>query len=136
MEKYRYALCEVYTRKLLPSIKLYLAYRLVVDYKLSQLEVSRILGIKQPLVNYVVSGKRRPRYIDLLLSIPEIREGLDNILSMIAGSRSGVIEGSSLACTICDIIRRSGYLEKILVGLGYSLDKIYLPMEELGAGES
>jgi predicted transcriptional regulator len=52
------AYCETYVRKILPAIKAYIACTLVRKHGYSQLKVAKILGMKQPAVNYIVTGRR------------------------------------------------------------------------------
>ena len=128
---YRFSFCEIYTRKLLPSIKLYMAYRLVKDYGFTQLEASRLLGVKQPLINYVLSGRRRPRYLKLITSTPEIREYIDKVVESIASKHGRKSEELTITCDICNMIRSNTELLKTLIEkLGYSYDQVYIPYHE------
>lgn len=53
---------------------------LVKEYKLSQLRVAKLLGMKQPSVNYVVTGRRRAKYSDLVERLPGLRHLLDEVV--------------------------------------------------------
>ena len=127
MYRYRYAFCEVFARKLLPAIKLYIASKLVREHGFTQLEASKLLGVKQPLINYVLSGRRKPKYMDLIVSIPSIKKGIDGIVEEIAVKRSTMFNGGNIACTICSLIRSSGRLMDILDYLGYRSDEVQIP---------
>ena len=71
-------------KHLLPAIRAYLSRELVVKYGLSQFRVAKILGIKQPAVNYAVSGKRSTKYLGLIDSINGLKKFLDEIAESIA----------------------------------------------------
>lgn len=121
---YRYSFCEIFAKKLLPSIKLYIAYKLVREHGFTQLEASKILGIKQPLINYMLSGKRKPKYLQLLSEIPGFREKLDDITTTIIRDQ----EISNLTCHICSVIKKEKQLlTTILEKLGYKYSEIYIP---------
>ncbi len=122
---YKYSLCEVFTKKLLPSIKLYLAYRLIRDFNYSQLRVSNILGVKQPLINYFLSGRRKPRLIDFIQSNSEFRRILDNIAYDIAST--GFEQNNCIACRICIVLRKTGFIEDILRKIGIDSREVYIP---------
>lgn len=77
---------------------------LVREYKLSQLKVAKLLGMKQPAVNYVITGRRRVRYIDLVERVPELRSILDNIARSI---HSGT---SFNPCELCEKISKNSEL--------------------------
>ncbi|MET1159397.1 MAG: transcriptional regulator [Thermoprotei archaeon] len=128
---YKYALCEIYAKKILPAVKLYIAVRLVKDYGYTQLEASRLLGVKQPLVNYMLSGKRKPKYIDLLLSIEEFKKIIDEVVSEIVSNKLIINSGNgSLACYLCKMLKDSSILPEVLARMGYSSEEIYIPSAE------
>lgn len=111
--------CEVFVRKILPNIKVYLASILVSKYGFSQLEASRLLGIKQPLLNYYIRGRRVVKYVDKLLSIQSVKECFDAVLEHLVSRRSSVINGVSLSCFLCRSIYTARGSEALvnLVGL-------------------
>ncbi len=127
---YKYSFCEIFARKLLPSIKLYIAYKLVREHGFTQLEASRILGVKQPLINYMLSGRRRPRYLKLILETPEIKKYLDEIVERISRKNEDIGK-VNLTCCICDLLRsREELLHNILEKLGYKSEEVYIPYQE------
>lgn len=110
--------CEVYVRNVLPSLRLYLAEKLVRDYGLTQLEVSRMLGISQPLVNYVVNKRRRPKMLEKLANIPQLRNMLDKKARELATREA---DSRDLVCDFCFILRREGLAEQIVKSLSYEI---------------
>ncbi|MEM0025339.1 MAG: transcriptional regulator [Zestosphaera sp.] len=112
--------CEVYVRDVLPSLRLYLAEKLVRDYGLTQLEVSRMLGISQPLVNYVVNKRRKPKMLEKLANIPRIKDIIDQKARELAikGANSG-----GLACDFCIVLRKEGLADQIIKSLNYEICK-------------
>lgn len=110
--------CEVYVRSVLPSVRLYLAEKLVRDYGLTQLEVSRMLGISQPLVNYVVNKRRKPKMLEKLVSLPQLRNVLDKKARELAMREA---DSRNLACDFCFILRREGLAEQIVKSLNHDI---------------
>jgi len=122
----KYAVCEIFAKKLLTPVKLYLACRLVKSYGLTQLEVSKMLGIKQPLINYVLTGKRKPKCLGLIERSPKLREYLDNLAESIASKRVEV--AAEHFCELCETVRSDEELFKEVVEfLGYSIEDVYVP---------
>ncbi|MFN3268481.1 MAG: transcriptional regulator [Zestosphaera sp.] len=110
--------CEVYVRDVLPSLRLYLAEKLVRDYGLTQLEVSRMLGISQPLVNYVVNKRRKPKMLEKLVSIPQLKDMLDKKARELAARKASF---SDLTCDFCFVLRREGLTDQIIKSLNYEI---------------
>jgi len=122
----RYTFCEVFAKKLLTPLKLYLACKLIREYGFTQLEVSKLLGIKQPLVNYVLSGRRKPKYLNLVMSSSALREYLDSVAESIA--RGVKAYDASITCSLCAVIRsEKSLLREIIESLGYTCDDVYIP---------
>lgn len=105
-------------KRVLPSLRLYLAETLVREYGLTQLEASRLLGISQPLVNYVVNRRRKPKMIERITSIAYLRDELDRIAK---GLAEGRVRTDSLACNLCTILRKESVVEQVARELNYSL---------------
>jgi len=122
----KYTVCEIFAKKLLTPIKLYLACKLVKSYGFTQLEVSKLLGIKQPLINYVLTGKRKPKFLGLIERNPKLREHLDNLAESIASKRVEV--AAERFCELCETVRSDRELFKEVVeSLGYSIEDVYVP---------
>lgn len=101
--------CEVYSRKILPVIRAYIACTLVKQYNVPQLRVAKILGIKQPSVNYMVTGKRRIRCIELLDAIPELKKMLNEYVVEVYSS------GLFNPCAVCDRLNSNRSLIKSIL---------------------
>ncbi len=128
---YRYSFCEVFARKILPPLKIYIGYKLVVEHGFTQLEASKILGVKQPLINYYITGRRKPKYLDKILDIPGVKQYVDDLVDKIAEKKNSI---DNLSCILCIFFRENNVLEKTLSILGYRIDEIYIPVP--GAGET
>ena len=74
------AYCETYVKKVLPAIKAYIACTLVRKHGYSQLKVAKILGMKQPAVNYIVTGRRSIHCIVVLEKTPELKKILNDYI--------------------------------------------------------
>lgn len=98
--------CEIYTKKILPAIRAYIACTLVKQYKMPQLRVAKILGIKQPSVNYLVTGRRKVRCMELIDAIPEVKKMLDDYIAQLYMGRSFD------PCVICDYLNSDKSLIK------------------------
>lgn len=110
--------CEVFVRHVLPSLRLYLAETLVREYGFTQLEASRLLGISQPLVNYAVNKRRKPKMIERVASTAYLRSELDRIAR---GLAEGRVRPDNLACGLCAVLRKEGVAEQVARELGYSI---------------
>lgn len=105
--------CEIYTKKILPAIKAYIACVLVKDYGVPQLRVARLLDMAQPAVNYIVTGRRRSKCMNLVDKCPELKSILDLYVLEIYGG------ALFHPCVICDkIVRNDKVLRSILNALG------------------
>ncbi|MEM4718131.1 MAG: hypothetical protein QXE81_05170 [Desulfurococcaceae archaeon] len=93
--------CEIYTRKILPVIRAYIACSLVKQYNTPQLKAAKILGIKQPSVNYMITGRRRVRCIELLDSVPELKKILDDYIVEVY--KNGLFN----PCVVCDRLNKN-----------------------------
>ncbi|MEM4481222.1 MAG: transcriptional regulator [Desulfurococcaceae archaeon] len=101
--------CEVYTKKILPVAKAYLAYTLVKNYGFSQLKAAKALNMKQSAVNYVVTGRRRIKYFYILDCSPELKNIFDDFAKQLYGG----IEFHP--CNLCDKLARDRSLLARLV---------------------
>ncbi len=61
---------------------------LVKEYGFSQLKTSKILGMKQPAVNYLITGRRRIHCMAVVEKLPELKNLLDNYVAEIASGKS------------------------------------------------
>jgi len=96
--------CEIFAKKLLPAARAYIAFVLASEYNLSQLKIARILGMKQPAVNYLVRGKRGAKYICEIKNAPELRSVLDDLARKVYSS------GAFNPCKLCEVLRKDATL--------------------------
>jgi predicted transcriptional regulator len=92
------AYCEEFVRYS-TSIRLAVALDLVNRYKYTQLQAARAVNIPQPLLNYVIHGKRRPRYLDLIISNSELKSAIEKLADQIASGKS------LLLCDFCRVFK-------------------------------
>jgi len=117
--------CEVYIRHILPNVRVYIAEKLVKQYGFSQLEVAKLLGVTQPLINYYVTGRRKPKNTDKLVEIPVIRKVVDEAVSCLISNRKECLK--NLTCVLCNVIRSSEELPKIFEVIGQDITNVSLP---------
>lgn len=98
--------CEIYTRKILPVIRAYIACTLVKQYKMPQLRVAKILGIKQPSVNYLVTGRRKVKCMELVDAVPGVKKILDEYIAQLYMGKSFD------PCVVCDYLNSDKSLIK------------------------
>jgi len=82
------AYCEEFTGKYSASIRLAVALELVKKHKFTQLQAARTVKIPQPLLNYVIHGKRKPRFLDMLLSDNRALSIIENLADQIANGKT------------------------------------------------
>lgn len=132
----KYSLCEVFVRRVLPSLRMLLAEELVVRHGFTQLEAAKTLGISQPLINYYLRGRRRFRGVEKLLRVPGIKRIVECVAKTIAEERSlGNEVTSNIACMLCKALRESLLLNSVLKALGIKEDEVRMPAEECIEGE-
>lgn len=101
----------MFAKKILPITRAYIAFTLVNKHGLSQFKVARLLGMKQPAVNYLVRRKRGAKYMVTLENTPELKKMLDNLAKTICDS--GIFD----PCELCRMLRRNTVLLKHMVEL-------------------
>ncbi|MEM4757502.1 MAG: transcriptional regulator [Desulfurococcaceae archaeon] len=107
--------CEILNRKIMPAVKTYVARKLVLQYGFTQLSAAKILGIKQTLVNYVVTGRRKVKYLDIIESIEGLRDFVDDmIIDIVNGSMNRFDQ-----CRLCSyLISNENIYRFILSAIG------------------
>ncbi len=118
--------CEVYVRHILPNVRVYIAEKLIKEYGFSQLEVAKLLGVTQPLINYYITGRRKPKNMDKLAEISVIKKVVDEAVNCLINKREDCLK--NLACTLCNVIRSSEDFPKILEALGQDVTELTPPM--------
>jgi len=76
--------CETFAKKYSTAIRVAIALDLMDRYDLSEIRASKLTGVPQSLISYVIHGKRRIRGLDKILVNPKymrlIRELTDAIM--------------------------------------------------------
>jgi len=120
--------CEVLNRKIMPSIKSYIAVKLVREYGFTQLEVARILGMKQSAVNYAITGRRTPKFYSKVLGVEALASLLDEAASKLARDKGHVFN----QCELCHAIIKKGIYREILSAIGEPEEAVAIPTSLLG----
>ena len=94
--------CEVYTQRILPALRALIAKILVQEYKLSQVDASRLLEVTQASINYYISGKRGRQVLEELEKIPKIKERAKSIAR---GLLEGSVDATVFLCDWCNNLR-------------------------------
>ena len=94
--------CEVYTQRILPALRALIAKILVQEYKLSQVDASRLLEVTQASINYYISGKRGRQVLEELEKIPKIKERAKSIAR---GLLEGSVDATVFLCDWCNSLR-------------------------------
>lgn len=94
------AYCEIFAKKCATAIRVAVAKELVTRYGMSQVEASRLAGIPQPLLNYVLKNKRKIRGLDQLYSTPEAVELVKSIAETLYRGKTVDM------CNVCIELRR------------------------------
>ena len=123
----RYSLCEVFVRRILPALRALLARELIGGHGLTQLEVSRLLGVSQPLINYYLTGRRKVPNVDTLAECPKVVSVVRTVARLISSEGLGGGRTSNIACVLCTALRNSGALTEALRACGVSEDEIEYP---------
>jgi predicted transcriptional regulator len=92
------AYCEEFV-KYSTSIRLAVALDLVNRYKYTQLQAARAVNIPQPLLSYVIHGKRKPRYLDLIMNNSELKGTIEKLADQIASGKP------LLLCDFCRVFK-------------------------------
>ncbi len=94
------AFCEVFTARYASAIRLAIAKELVTTFGVSQLRAAKLAGVPQPLLNYVLHGKRR------ISGLREIYQS-EEALTVIREVARELLEGKSLyLCDVCLRLRQ------------------------------
>ncbi len=124
----KHSLCEVFVRRMLPALRALLAKELIERHGLTQLEVSRILGVSQPLINYYLTGRRKVPYATVLSRCPRVISVVRSV------ARTLVTEGVkgrgdvNVACLLCTALRASDALREALEACGVREDEVIYPV--------
>ncbi len=98
------SICEVFMSRYLPAIKAAIAKELIERYGYSQLRAAKMVGLKQPELNYILHGKRRSRELNELINNSIFR----NIVREVAEK---LHRGEDVSlCSICSTLRSSNII--------------------------
>jgi predicted transcriptional regulator len=91
----RKAFCEVLTKNYSTAIRVAIAIDLMDRYNMSETRASRLTGVPQSLISYVIHGKRRVRGLDKILANPKY-------LRIVREYSDIIVRGRSVSlCDIC-----------------------------------
>jgi len=76
--------CEVFIKNYSTTVRIAIALDLMKRYGLSQFQVAKLTKLPQPLINYVIQGRRKIRGLEKILNNTEmykvIREFSDELM--------------------------------------------------------
>lgn len=113
--------CAVYIKFIYPAMKTLLA-RYLAKRGLSQVEVAKLLGVSQPLVNFYLKGRRGGKIVHLVESDEAIRDKLKTMADKLIERGDAIKE---LPCMLCVVSRRK--YNELLDLLNVSKESIYTP---------
>lgn|GEM_PF-424245 len=122
------SLCEVFVKKILPALRALLARELIERHGLTQLEVSRILGVSQPLINYYLTGRRKVPYANTLSKCPKVVSVVRSVARMLVMEDPRNREDVNVACLLCTALRTSDALKEALEACGVREDEVVYPI--------
>ncbi len=100
--------CEVFVTKYSTAIRVLIAKELMERYGLSQLKASKLAGIPQPLLNYIINKKRKLKGLEELNKNPKIAD-------LIRSIAEEIYKGLDIdMCTICILLRRSKAVDRFV----------------------
>ena len=98
------SLCEEFIKHYSTAVRIAIALDLIKRYNLSQFQAAKLIGVPQPLINYVLQGRRKIRGLKEILNNPEIYSTLKEISDK-------MIRGEEISlCEICMKIRNTLHL--------------------------
>ncbi|MBD3229748.1 MAG: winged helix-turn-helix transcriptional regulator [Candidatus Lokiarchaeota archaeon] len=102
--------CETIVKYVIPSLRGTIVRRLYRDYKMSQKEIARILGLSQPSISYYINLKRGD-HLDLL---DPYKEKINQIIILIVKSkkfpRDDILD---IVCDICECVKKENCFEQL-----------------------
>lgn len=82
------ARCEEFIGKYSIAIRVAIALDLVKKYKYTQLRAARSVQISQPLLNYIIQGRRKSRRLSTVLNNSELRSIVEYFAEQIASGKT------------------------------------------------
>jgi len=123
----KYSLCEVFIKRMLPALRALLAKELIESHGLTQLEVSRILGVSQPLINYYLTGKRKVPYANVLSKCPKVLSVVRSVAMALVNEDVKGRRNVNVACLLCTALRASDALKEALEACGVQESDVVYP---------
>jgi len=96
----------VVTKKILPSMRSLLAWKLIHVYKLNQLDVAERLGVSQPAVSQYLKGIRG-RNVKMIEKSDVIVRMIDELAHELAIRKIDEYEFQRKVCEICRNVRKT-----------------------------
>jgi predicted transcriptional regulator len=95
----RKSFCEVFAKTIFTAIRVAIAIDLMDRYNMSETNASRLTGVPQSLISYVINGKRRIRGLDKILVNPKY-------MKIVRECSDTIIRGENVSmCDICSRVR-------------------------------
>jgi predicted transcriptional regulator len=91
--------CETVVQEIMPAIRSLVAKELVKNYKMTEVEVARRMGITQAAVSQYIYGKRGKRK-RLSVSLADLKEMAKDYAEMVA-KEGGAKPGADWFCRYC-----------------------------------
>ncbi|MEM1772046.1 MAG: hypothetical protein QXV81_06905 [Ignisphaera sp.] len=93
----RKSFCELFIKIYSTPIRVAIALNLIERYSFSQLQAAKAVGLPQPLLNYVIKGRRRLHNLERVLGDGRVSKIVDELTDEIA---------SGLELDMCSICTR------------------------------
>jgi len=91
--------CEAFAKKYSTAIRVAIALDLMDRYDLSEIRASKLAGVPQSLISYVIHGKRNIRGLNKILVNPRY-------MRLIRELTNAIMQGESVSmCDICSKLR-------------------------------
>jgi len=98
--------CEVANKYIIPALRSLIAKKLIYEYKFTQTSVAKRLGVTQAAISQYLYSKRGIKIADKMLSEPELRDKLEEIIKMIVKDDFTINDLISGVCEVCRIYRK------------------------------
>jgi len=94
--------CEIFTRYMLPSIRAFIAKKLISEYGYTQWSAAKKLGVSQALINHYLSGKRGAKLFKIFEEDRNLMSIIDDITKAIALNNAST---GDILCKLCINLR-------------------------------
>lgn len=107
-------ICELISNQIMPALRCYIAKKLIKKYKITQLKVSKILGLSQPSISYYSKGKRA-KEINKILKSKELNKRLESLAERIVKENLAPAQIHSEICIIMKEILEKRMIKEIIL---------------------